>query len=414
MKSGPSVAYLLNLFPKLSETFVLNEIVNLQHAGLDILPISLERSSKLENQRHPAAGRLRRQTVYAVDGFPFEHARATLEWLVRRPCKLARLIAANHRLPTPHGQSRAARGARAGRGGPLISRFRIKHVHAHWSYPADLAYLLAPLLEVSVSVTAHAHDIYEDIPLYEQQGLSYSNRAEQARFIVTCTSTNADHVRSLLPDRLRDRVHLVYHGLDLAYFAPNGAATSNFPLVVTVGRQVWCKGFDVIIEAARILRDRGRRFRVAIVGTGGPETKRLEKLIADYDLPQQVELAGPRTQDELRDLYRKATVFANASWPEGEFGVANVIVEALACGLPVVVTDRPQVREYVKGGVSGLVVRAGDAADLAENIDRLLADPGLRASLAREGRRVAENVFDITHATEALIGLFRSKAGMVS
>jgi glycosyltransferase involved in cell wall biosynthesis len=409
--SEPRIDYLLNLFPKLSETFVLNEVVNLQHAGLDVLPISLERSSKLESRRHPIADRLRRPTVYAVDGFPFVHARDTLEWLLRRPVKLARLVVANHRLPTPYEESRAARLAIAVRVGTIVARSRIQHLHAHWSYPADVAYLLAPLLQVSVSVTAHAHDIYEDIPLYEKQGLSYSSRAEQARFIVTCTATNAECVRSLLPESLRDRVHLVYHGLDLEHFAPNGVAAVDPPLVITVGRQVWCKGFDLVIEAARILRDRGRRFKVAIVGTPGPETKRLEKLIEDYELPEQVELAGPRTQDELRELYRTATVFANASWPDGEFGVANVIVEALASGLPVVVTDRPQVREYVRGEVSGLVVQASDAQALAESLDRILGDPTLRADLAREGRRVGESVFDIRDATEALVGLFRTKAG---
>ncbi len=86
--AAPRIAYLLTRFPKLSETFVLNEVVNLQNAGLDIVPISLERSSKLERERHRTADRLRPQTVYAVDGFPFEHARATLEWVLRRPLEL--------------------------------------------------------------------------------------------------------------------------------------------------------------------------------------------------------------------------------------------------------------------------------------------------------------------------------------
>jgi glycosyltransferase involved in cell wall biosynthesis len=408
--SAPRIAYLLNRFPKLSETFVLNEVVNLQLAGLDIVPISLERSSKLEQAHHPAAGRLRGQVLYPADGFPFAHARATLEWLLHRPLALAKLVIANHRLPAPRGESRAARLAIAVRAGTLLRRNEIEHVHAHWSYPADVAYLLAPLLGLSVSLTAHAHDIYEDIPLYEQHGLPYSRRAQQARFVVTCTSTNYEHIRALLPEALRERIHLVYHGLDLSHFAPNGVVPVEPPLIVTVGRQVWCKGFDVVIGAARILRDNGRSFRCAIVGPAGPETNQLNGLIDDYDLRDRVELVGPRRQDELRDLYREATVFTNASWPEGEFGVANVIVEALATGLPVVVTDRPHVREYVEAGVSGLYVQAGDAEELAEKLARVLDDPELRTGLAREGREVAKRVFDIRDATESLLGLFRSTA----
>jgi glycosyltransferase involved in cell wall biosynthesis len=407
---APRIAYLLNLFPKLSESFVLNEVVNLQEAGLDILPISLERSSKLERRRHRAAQRLRAQTVYAVDGFPLEHARATLEWLLRRPLALARLVIANQKLPTPYGESRSARLAIAIRTGTLVSRYRVSHLHAHWSYPADVAYLLGPLLGVSVSLTAHAHDIYEDIPLYAQRGFAYSRRAEQTRFIVTCTATNFDHVRALLPAGRRDRVHLVYHGLDLSEFAPNGVEPVDPPLILTVGRNVWCKGFDVVVGAARILRDRGTRFRCAIAGTPGPETERLERLIADNGLRDQVQLIGPKTQDELRDLYRQATVFANASWPDGEFGVANVIVEALASGLPVVATDRLHVREYIEDGVSALLVRPGNAGELAESLERVLGDSELRVRLAHEGRRVAERVFDIRNATESLVELFRAEA----
>ena len=222
-----------------------------------------------------------------------------------RPLALAKLVVANHRLPAPRGESRAARLAIAVRTGTFLRRHEIEHVHAHWSYPADVAYLLAPLLGLSVSLTAHAHDIYEDIPLYEQHGLPYSRRAQQARFVVTCTSTNYEHVRALLPEALRERIHLVYHGLDLSHFAPNGVVPVEPPLIVTVGRQVWCKGFDVVIGAARILRDNGRSFRCAIVGPPGPETSQLNGLIDDYDLRDRVELVGPRRQDELRDLYAR-------------------------------------------------------------------------------------------------------------
>jgi glycosyltransferase involved in cell wall biosynthesis len=273
-----------------------------------------------------------------------------------------------------------------------------------------VAYLLEPLLGVTVSLTAHAHDIYEDIPLYAERGLAYSRRTEHTRFIVTCTATNFDYVRALLPVGRRDRVHLVYHGLDLSEFSPNGIEPVEPPLILTVGRAVWCKGFDVVVDAARILRDRGTSFRCAIAGPPGPETERVERLIADHDLRDHVQLVGPQRQDELRDLYRQATVFANASWPNGEFGVANVIVEALASGLPVVATDRPHVREYVEDGVSGLLVQPGNAEELAENLDRILGDSELRARLAYEGRRVAERVFDIRNATESLVRLFRAEA----
>jgi glycosyltransferase involved in cell wall biosynthesis len=411
--SRPKVAYLLNLFPKLSETFVLNEVANLQEAGLRILPISLERSSKIESRRHGSAARLMVSPIYAVDGFPLAHVWALLDWLVHRPFKLARLIAANNRLPAPRGQSRLARLLIALRTGTVVGRNGIQHLHAHWSYPADVAYLLAPLLGVSVSLTAHAHDIYEDTPLYDAQGLPYERRVRQARFVVACTATNAEHVRSLVPPELQNRIHLVYHGLDVTQFAPVPLKTNAVPpLIVTVGRQVWCKGFDVVVKAARILVERGHEFRVAIVGTAGPETKRLQELINELALVRHVEIVGSRTQEELSALYQHATAFVNASWPEGEYGVANVIVEALSSGLPVVATDRPHVREYLEHGVSGLLVRPGDVQQLAENLERVLMDGVLRAELGNAGRAVAERIFDIRDATGQLLELFRTEAGV--
>ena len=134
-------------------------------------------------------------------------------------------------------------------------------MHAHWSYPADIAHLLAPLLGLSVSLSEHAHDIYEDIDLYEEDGFSYSARVARAAFVATCTSTNAEYVRSRLPAELRPRIVHFYHGLDLNDFVVRARVEIERPTIISVGRQVWCKGFDVIVEAAARLRDLGLNFQ---------------------------------------------------------------------------------------------------------------------------------------------------------
>lgn len=399
------VAYLLTLFPKLSETFVLNEVVNLQQAGLPIVPVSLARSSDLESTTHTAVSRLRTAPVYAADGFPLAHIRATLDWLVRRPAKLFRLVLANQRHPAPRGESRAGRLALALVVGALLEREGIRRVHAHWSYPADIAHLLAPLLKLSVSLSAHAHDIYEDIDLYEEAGLPYAIRVARVEFVATCTATNEAYVKGRLPAELRHRVVHVYHGLDLNAFAVQRHAIRD-PHVISVGRQVWCKGFDVVIEAAALVRDRGLDFTCSLVGPPGPETPRLAARIRELRLEPHVQLVGPLTQDELRSLLHRSTLLVNASWPHGEWGVANVIVEAMACGVPVIASDRPQAREYLVDGENGLLTRAGDAEQLAAAMELLLREPLLRTRLAARGRTSVEQLFDIEHATSALLGLF--------
>ena len=403
--SARPVAYLLTLFPKLSETFVLNEVVNLQRAGLPIVPVSLARSSDLETTTHAAVGLLRTAPVYAADGFPLAHIGATLDWLLRRPAKLFRLVLANQRHPAPRGESRGGRLALALVVGALLEREGIRRVHAHWSYPADIAHLLAPLLGLSVSLSAHAHDIYEDIDLYEEAGLLYATRVARVDFVATCTATNAAYVKERLPAELRGRVVHVYHGLDLNAFAvPSDQIRA--PHVISVGRQVWCKGFDVVIQAAALVRDRGLEFTCSLVGPPGPETPRLASRIRELRLEPSVQLVGPLTQEELRSLLQRSTVLVNASWPHGEWGVANVIVEAMASGVPVIASDRPQVREYLVHGENGLLTRAGDVEELADAIELLLTEPLLRTRLAAKGRSSVERLFDIERATSTLVGLF--------
>jgi glycosyltransferase involved in cell wall biosynthesis len=408
------VAYLLTLFPKLSETFVLNEVVNLQRAGLCVIPVSLARSADLEEKAHAAAGQLAPGPVYAADGFPFAHVRALAEWLVRRPVKLARLVITNHRHPAPRGESRAARLALALAVGSLLEGEGIRRVHAHWSYPADIAHLLAPLLGLSVSLSEHAHDIYEDIDLYERDGLSYSARIARAAFVATCTSTNAEYVRSRLPAELRPRVVHVYHGLDLSDFAVRAPEVVARPTILSVGRQVWCKGFDVVIEAAARLRDRGLDFQCLLIGPTGPETPKLAAMIDELHLGSCVRLLGPLTQEELRVQLARSSMLVNASWPHGEYGVANVIVEAMACGVPVIATDRPQVREYLSHGVNGLLTRAGEVDDLVAAVIALVRDPSLGEQLALAARTSAETLFDVEQATYTLLGLFRAQESVAA
>jgi glycosyltransferase involved in cell wall biosynthesis len=408
--SQSRIGYLLTLFPKLSESFVLNEVVQLQRHGLEIKVISLDRSSRLETKSHAAARELAEPVTYVRDAFPRGHARAVAYWLRRDPAGLARLLVANQRQPTIRSQSRAGRLLMAAFAGWIARQRGVQHFHAHWSYPSDIALLLHRAWGWSFSFTAHAHDIFEDIPLYAAAGFSFAQRVEAAQFVVACTEYNREHLRALLPAVVWPKLYRAYHGLDLERFSPNyaGGQPPDLPILLSVGRFVPYKGFDTIVRACGRLREQGLAFECWLAGPEGSQTVPVREQIRAAGLVDAVRLLGPQTQEELAQLYRRATLFVNASNPHGEYGVANVIVEALSSGLPTIAADRPQVREYIQDGVNGLLVPHGDDAELANAIQRLLNDADLRGRLGGAGRDTARRLFDINATTSTLCSLLDS------
>jgi glycosyltransferase involved in cell wall biosynthesis len=401
----PRVAYLVTLFPKLSETFVLNEVVELQERGVPILPLCFDRSARLEAKQHGAVSRLTTRPVYLGDDLPLAHLRALGYWLFRKPRAVIRLLRANARHPAPRGESKLYRAGLALRAAREAESWRADHLHAHWSYPCDVALLLSEFLGLPMSFTAHAHDIFEDIELYAAAGYPWAERAGRAEFVVACTEHNAEHLRSLVPAGIAPRIHHAYHGLDVSWFKPGTTATDTKPTLLSIGRFVAYKGFDVIVRACAELRNEGRDFRCYLAGSEGSQTPVIEKLVTDLGLEDTVVLLGPQTQEEILELFRQTDVYVNASNPEGEYGVANVIVEALAMGIATIASDRVHVREYIKDGVNGVLVPYGDHERLAGAIGTLLDSPRERERLGGAGRRTVEARVDIAGTADALTAL---------
>lgn len=394
MAEQPRIAYFVTLFPKVSESFVLNEVRGLEDLGVDIVAVCFDSAHRLEQTRHAEAARLRERVVYLKDGFPWRHLRALGFWLVRRPVGLARLVVANLRHPAPRGESRLGRLALSLSAASEVRRRDVTHVHAHWSYPCDAAILIAPLTGVTVSFSAHAHDIFEDIPLYESRGFAFEQRLRAATFAVTCTEVNQAHLRSLVPTALAGRIEHAYHGLDPSLYTAEAPPDRDVRTILSIGRFVAYKGFDVIVRACERLDRPGGRIRCLLVGPEGSQTQLIRDQVQAAGLDDVVEILGPRSQEELIALYREADVYVNASNPDGEYGVANVIVEAMASGRPVIATERPQTSEYLKDGVNALLVPYGDDEALASAINRLRADPSLRRRLTAAARETVEEQFD--------------------
>jgi glycosyltransferase involved in cell wall biosynthesis len=275
-------------------------------------------------------------------------------------------------------------------------------VHAHFAHdPALVGLLVHRLSGLPFSFTAHARDLYQ-IPERALLG-----RAREASAVVTCCRSNADHIRGVVGDG-GPPVELIYHGVDLGIFRPGAARSeSEVPLVVSVGRLVEKKGFDDLLRACALLAARSRSFRCEIHGDG-PCRAELEALRDRLGLAGMVTFTGARTQAELLTVYQHADLFALTPriTDDGDRdGVPNVLVEAMACGVPVVSTRVGGVGELVASGTDGLLAPAGDIAAIAACLEELLEDGGRRRRLGEAASRSAQR-FDGGAAALRLAALF--------
>jgi colanic acid/amylovoran biosynthesis glycosyltransferase len=390
------IAYILSFFPCYDETFILREMKGLVERGVDLRIFSLRR------KRHPVLQEDARPflpaTRYAayVSG---EVVGACLRALRRRPlvmvgitgaifrgCWRRPLILLRSLAMLPKSVLFAEVAVREG----------INHVHAHWAtYPATAAWVTSRLTGIPWSFTCHAHDIFLNPSLL-------SEKLEAADFVLTCTADNKRHLETVNP-MARRKVRVSYHGLDLRRFRPSGLRPGEAEVeILAVGSLLACKGFDILVDACGILKRRGLSFRVTVAG-GGPEEGRLREAIARQGLGNRVRLTGYVTQASLVPLYQAADLFVLPAVLEIHWGIPNVLVEAMACAVPVITTALPSLPELVEDGVQGLVAANRDATDLAEKMALLIQDPERRRAMGRAGRERVESRFDIERTIETVL-----------
>lgn len=387
------VGYVVSLFPSYDETFILREIAALAERGVELRIFSLRQRAQAvtQEQARPFVARTR----YAAYLFSGEVLAALLRAVVRQPAALASflwlLLSGCWRRPVALAKSLAF-VPKAVLFAELARAEGIECLHAHWAtYPASAALLMSRLTGIKWGLTCHAHDIFFDPSLLPE-------KIEAAQFVLTCTADNKRHLETLT--RAAAKVQIVYHGLDLSRFSPRPPAPHpGPPRVLAVGSLLKCKGFDILIAATGLLRRRGVELAVTIAG-GGPEEAKLRAAAAAEGVGDCVRLTGYLTQQELLPLYQEADLFVLPAVLEQHWGIPNVLVESLACGVPVITTALPSLPELVHDGVHGLVARNRDPGDVADKMETLLRDPALRRRLGEAGRRRVHERFDIRRNIE--------------
>jgi glycosyltransferase involved in cell wall biosynthesis len=378
--SAPSsILYLLDTHPRPSETFIQREIDALRRRGWAIDVASLRGAAAL-----PARG-----TAADFAALAPAMLRHALPVIGREPGLLPRLL---RHLPQAAALAGRARASGA----------RLLHAHFAW-LPADLALLVARRLGIPFTCSVHAWDVFAQPPSATRRRLLPAVAA------VACSQAAADVVhRSGIPS---GRVHLVRHGLPLAEFPFVPAAADG--RLLAVGRLEAKKGFDLLPALCAHLRAAGAAHTCHIVGEG-PERPRIARLAARCGVADAVTFAGALPPAAVRDAMRAASVLLLPSrrMPDGDRdGVANVLVEAMALGLPVATTTAGAAGELVRDGANGRLVPPGDPAALAAAVAPLLHDPAARARLAAAGRATVEAEYDEDRNVEQLARAFRESVG---
>jgi glycosyltransferase involved in cell wall biosynthesis len=411
--AGPvgRVAFVLKGYPRLSETFIAQEILALEQRGLDILIVSLRHPT--DRAIHPVHKQIRAALLYLPEYLYQEIGRVWRGWRQARrlpgyPAARRAWLADLRRDLTPN------RIRRFGQALVLAAELPadIDRLHAHFLHtPASVARYAAAARSLDWTVSAHAKDIWT-IPEWEKR-----EKLVSACWAVTCTAFGHEHLASLTLDQ--GLVTLCYHGLTLDRFPPSrqrrsardGSDPANPVMLLSVGRAVAKKGYDDLLAALALLPAE-LSWRLVHIG-GGALTAKLKAEAARLGLADRIEWRGARPQPEVLAAYREADLFVLAAKiaPDGDRdGLPNVLLEAQSQGLACVATDLAGIPELIVDEHTGLLVPPGDRALLAAALARLIPDPALRARFGTAGAARVRRDFDADAAIEALAWRFGLEA----
>jgi glycosyltransferase involved in cell wall biosynthesis len=384
------VAYLVKTFPRLSETFILNEILGVEELGLELEIFSLRRLPPESEPVHPDVAKVKGPVRY-IPSFvrplwPPGLALLLFSQLALLFAAPVRYFAAVRFHFGSGNNPRLKDFLQAGYLARALGRGKFTHLHAHFAnLPTTVAEIVKHLTGIRYSFTAHAKDVYLT-PASE-----LSRKIKEAECVLTCTGVNQRYLAGLADQGTP--VRLAYHGIDVNRFrvlrSGDPPQNGEVPLILSVARLCEKKGLEFLIEACRILVDRGVAFQCQIVGYGPLEDK-LQKMIASLALPDRVFLVGKMTQDQLAQLYPRADLFVLPCLVlknGDQDGIPNVLFEAMVCGVPIISTEIAGVRELIEHQKNGLLVEQRNSLALADAMELLLASPRLRNDLARQGRQ---------------------------
>lgn len=399
------IAYLINEYPKVSHSFVRREIEALERHGVQVDIFTIRRwSSELADQ----ADRDHAERTSVIYNNESDLANAMAVETKTNAKGLLRGVALANQCAKDSEKSRAHWSAYLAEAAALrqtLAERDIHHVHAHFgTNPAAVAMLCQELGGPSYSFTVHGPEEFD-----RQVGLNLDEKIARAAFVAGISSFGRSQLLRLANSEDRDKIHVIHCGLDRAFLEAPTKPVGTAPNFVTVGRLSEQKGHWILLDAARLVRDRGYDFKLLLVGDGELREE-VETEIALQGLGEQVEIFGWANEEEVRQAIWDSRALVLPSFAEG---LPVVIMEALALQRPVISTYIAGIPELVSDGECGWLVPAGDADPLAQAmIDALEASPkDLQAMGADGAARVGKN-HDVNVEAGRLKELFMDALGI--
>lgn len=389
------VGFVLKGYPRLSETFIAQEMRLLESRGLELEIYSMR--GPREEARHPVHHEIRAKVTYLPEYLSAQEIAPNLRTFRAFPVGYARAFA--HALVRSVRRRKRSPLKRLFQAGWLIDRQGlgraggIGHLHSHFLHaPTELALYASLVTGLSYSISAHAKDIYTSTAEEVRE------RVRGAKFLMTCTKFNFEKIRAIVGPEHAGKVNEVYHGVNLEAFRPGAAAKPALPArrLLTVARLVEKKGYDDVLRAIHLLKSQGLELTYDIFGAGELD-KPLRALTKELGLEAQVNFHGAVTQPRVLEAYRAGGVFVLASFETADGdrdGIPNSMAEAMSMELPVVATRVSGIPELVENEATGLLVNPRDPAALAAALRRVMEEPGLGRRLGEAARRKVSDVFD--------------------
>jgi glycosyltransferase involved in cell wall biosynthesis len=420
VKSGSDkqIGYLLRSYPRLSQTFILNEILALEKIGVSIQIFALtdphEKVVQMQVDQVQAPVHYLDEDIQTRSLRNMLSENAQVAWLhLKGYLHSLVYIAANSGID--EGYTASSRWECFLQAVHLVYLLipneretgkKLDHLHAHFAHdPTLIAYLVHCIAGTPYSFTAHARDLYQ-VP-----EKTLTDRIRQASAVITCCRANLDYLNRVAPAQ-QSKFSLVYHGVNLKDFQPalkpGASPIPKPPLILSVGRLVEKKGFQDLLEALLLVKGRGERFQCEIYGDG-PLCQQLKAWIEEHGLGGEIMLKGDRTQQELISIYQNATLFilTPVQTEDGDRdGVPNVLVEAMAVGLPVITTAVAGIPELVENNRNGLLYQSHDVQGISSGIIELLRNAEKRRQLGEAGSKKVMEQFDVVQAAKRLKTLF--------
>ncbi|NJB67647.1 glycosyltransferase involved in cell wall biosynthesis/cellulose synthase/poly-beta-1,6-N-acetylglucosamine synthase-like glycosyltransferase [Desulfobaculum xiamenense] len=411
--SSPTIAYVMSRFPKITETFILYELLELERRGMRVLvyPLILHEEPK----RHPEVDTI----MPRVRTEPFLSGRviaANVALLTEHPLRYLRAAAealggtmgnANHFLRTLILFPKIVWMARD------MALCGIRHVHAHFAtHPALAALVIKRLAGIGYSITAHAHDIQITTRMLDR-------KFEEAAFAVTISDFNRSLLANIVGPEATSRIHVIRCGIDPQTFIPrehpdvSPDAAKDAPVnLLCVASYKDMKGHAHLVEACRLLAVRGVPFVCRLVGDGPLRTD-VARRIRQADLEREVLMLGPLPRPRVAQLMREAdiAVLASVRGARGDMeGIPVFLMEAMACALPVVSTRLSGIPELVEHGETGLLVPPADPIALAWALAELSRASSERIRMGMAGRTKVLRDYDLARNTGRLAQLLTAHA----